>query len=531
MKDLLSEGFRLSESLARLPWEAARRMAGDSETLRKAADLGESLGTLPFRHARRVLDLTGPAPSAHGTGTPAESPLTRPAGEGFATPGTGAPGDGPAAERPGGPAPMEGAEPSEILGQKGRILVLGAGYGGLTCFLELQDHLSREYDLVLINGDRYHWFTTELHTYVAGESEEAVRIPLSRVVSRPGRLIIGKVTRLHPEEQLVELSDGQRIRYDKLVFGLGSEPEYFGLPGVAQYGMIIGTAKGAGQVRERIRNMLADQQEAEHIPHVAVAGGGLTGVEVVSELAEQYPGRVRLSLLEAGPEIMAGFTPDLVRTSRDVLTGMGVALHCGNPIAAVDEEQITFKNGDQMDYDLLVWAGGVRGSHILAESGLETTPRGRAKADAFLRAVGHEEIYMVGDSAAVKDQTTGKEVAPTAQFAVQMGKTAARNILRSLRGQPEEPFVPVNRGSFASLGRKEGVGVMGQEHFSGPSALLIKSMIEAHHAWESGAGVSPLIAKLTRFPGRFLQRHRPRRILVPAPATRPESTQQRTIPH
>ncbi|HWI51356.1 MAG TPA: NAD(P)/FAD-dependent oxidoreductase [Symbiobacteriaceae bacterium] len=483
MRELFRDGLKLGESLARLPWKAARRVAGDrSETLTMAADLGERLGTLPFRAATAVL---GPEPS------PAAAPAPR------------------AAE-----AARE---------HRARVVVLGAGYAGISSFLELQDHLPREFDLVLVNGDRYHWFTTELHTYVAGEQPDAVRVPLSRIITRPGRLVVDKVKRVDIEGRRVELASGEAIGYDYLICALGSDPEYFGLPGVAENSLIVGNWQSATLLRERIAAMLAES--GEMVRHVAVAGGGLTGVEVAGELADEFGSRIRLTLIEAGPEIMAGFAPQLVRTAREVLQAKHIEIRTGNPIVRVDPNQITLKDCATLAFDLLVWSGGVRGSAILSESGLEVTPRGRAKVDPYLRAVGHPEIYVVGDSAAFTDPATGRELPPTAQAAVQMGHTAGVNLLHHLRGKAEEPFAPRIRGSFAALGRQEGVGQMGEEQFVGMPALLIKNMIEAHHAWETGGGVMPLVSRLLRAPQRFLRGTRgpvavrPR---VTAPTTRPE---------
>lgn len=478
MQDLFRAGLRLGESLARLPWEAARRVIeGRSETLTKAADLGERLGTLPFRAARRLM-----APDAGATGS--RTGTVRP-----------------------------------------RVVVLGAGYGGLTCYLELQDHLSRDYDLVLVNGDKYHWFTTELHTYVAGEPEEAVRVPLSRVMAPPGRLSVGKVVKLHVDQKEVELAAGERIGYDTLVFALGSDPEYYGLPGVAENSLIVGNWQGAARLRERVSALLEHEPPGGPNPHVVVAGGGLTGVEMAAELADEYPGKVQLTIVEAGPEIMAGFEPELVQISRDVLTSKGITIRAGTPIARVEPGVVHFKDGQQLPCDLLVWAGGVRGSGVLAGADLELTPKGRCKVDAYLRAYGHPEIFVVGDSAAFVDPASNRELPPTAQAAVQMGHAAGQNILRRLGGQAEMPFVPKLKGAFASLGRWEGVGQMGKEQFVGASAMLMKNLIEAHHTWETGGGVAPLVNRLLRAPQRFLKRNVAPRVRHAAPPPGPEMRQ------
>ncbi len=386
-----------------------------------------------------------------------------------------------------------------------RIVVLGAGYAGLTCFLELQDHLPRGCDLVLVSRDRYHWFTTELHTYAAGEEPESVRIPLRRLVKRPGRLILDYVTALHPARREVELKVGGRLGYDILVFALGSEPEFFGLPGVAEHALTVGDPHSATKVRERV----AELAESGGSPaHVVIVGGGLTGVELVAELADEYPGRLRLTLLEAAPDIMAGFAPDLVQVARRVLEEKGIRIIAGTPIVSVDETTVHLKRGDEIAYDVLVWAGGVRGHSLLAESGLELGGRGRGKVDAFLRSVSDDRIYIIGDSASFTDPGTGREVPPTGQAAVQMGHAAAHNILRRLRGQEERPFAFRMRGQFATLGRHEGVGMMGGESLAGLPAMMVKYLVEGHHAWEMGSGVMPLVRKLVAAPVNYLRGRR-----------------------
>lgn len=408
--------------------------------------------------------------------------------------------------------------------QPPRIVVLGAGYAGLTCFLELQDHLPRSASLRLVNADRFHWLTTELHTYVAGEPSEAVRIPLTRVISPPGRLQVGRVERVDLTGRQVDLEGGERLSYDLLVFGLGSDPEYFSLPGVAEHSLIVGNWQGATRVRERV-DTLVDRQGAP--PHVVVAGGGLTGVEVAAELADEHGDRVRLTLVEAGPAIMAGFSPDLVAISREVLESKGISISTGNPITEVEPGLIHFKGGEPVRCDLLVWAGGVRGSGVLTNSGFAVTPRGRARVDQCLRAEDHPEVYVVGDSAAFFDPGTEKEVPPTAQAAVQMGRAAGRNILRRLRGEAERPFVPQIRGAFASLGRTAGVGQVGQERYAGLPAILVKQAIEAHHAWEAGSGLLPFIGRFLKVPRRFLVRPFAITALTPA---RPRPAEIQTEP-
>ncbi len=383
--------------------------------------------------------------------------------------------------------------------------MLGAGYAGLTCFLELQDRLPQGHQLVLVSRDRFHWFTTELHTYAAGHEADAVRIPLKRLVAPPGRLIIDHVSGLHPAQRQVELKLSGSLEYDLLVFALGSEPEYFGLPGIPEHALTIGSPHAAREVRERV---LALTDRDNYTGHVLIVGGGLTGVELAAELADEYPRKLRVTLLEAAPEIMGGFHPDLVKVARQILERKGIRIITGSPIVTADQYQVALKDGGEIAYDLLVWAGGVRGHSLLAEAGLELGGRGRARVDEFLRSVSDDRIYVIGDSASFINAASGREIPPTGQAAVQMGRAAADNILRRLTGRPERPFVFRMRGQFASLGPHEGVGMLGQEGLVGLPAMTIKHFIEGLHAWEVGGGVMPLVRKLLAAPVNYLRGRR-----------------------
>lgn len=383
-----------------------------------------------------------------------------------------------------------------------RIVVLGAGYAGLAAFLEIQAGVPKGHDLTLVNADPYHWFVTEFHTYVAGEDADEIRIPLEKLVKPHANLRLTKVKQIHPTENRVELEDGS-LDYDYLVVGLGSDPEFFGTPGVEEHAIIVGQWKGAKQLRDKVREMA--KRCAEH-PHVLMIGGGLTGVEVATELADEYPKCLKLTIIEASPNIMAGFSEELVAESRRVIAKKGIDVLTGDPVTKAEADHVLLKSGKELHYDVLVWTAGVRGSRVLDQSGFEATKRGRVKVDEYLRTLQYPNVYLVGDAASFMNPETGKELPPTGQAAVQMGEAAGRNVLRRLKGEEERPFRPNIRGAFASLGKAEGVGYMGERGFTGLSAMVVKGMIEAKHAFEAKAGAGPFFRRALRVPSHLLSR-------------------------
>lgn len=411
-----------------------------------------------------------------------------------------------------------------------RVVILGAGYAGLTAYFDLREHMrQRRFSLTLVDKDDYHTFVTRLYTIAGGdESEEDVTLPLRPLVRPPAKLIVGTVTGLDPARRQVQV-DGEAVDFDYLIVAVGSEPEYYGVPGAAEYGYFIGTLEAAEQVRERLRQLTGRGRPVR----VVVAGAGLTGVEVAGELIDTYRERVHVDLVEAAPEIMPGFEPALARGARQVLERKGVRVHTGRPIGRVLPDTVQLRQPDdpaaaqrfvghpsELPCDVLIWAGGVRGPALLAEAGLSVNRRGRALVDEYQRSVDDDRIYVIGDASAFVDPESGLELPPTAQAAVQEGRAVARSLLARLQGQPEVAFRPVMRGFFASLGRGAAVGQIGDVQLYGLPAVGLKRLIESHHAWEVGGLAYLLRRSLKHFVShrgtRAIEEQRPT-VMMPDP--------------
>ncbi len=381
------------------------------------------------------------------------------------------------------------------------VAVLGAGYAGLAAFAELRQHVRPgEAEVVLVNKDPYHTFVTEIHT-IAGDSEPLshVRVPLHDIVHPPARLVVAPVEAVRADDESVEvtLRGAGTLRCRAAVLAVGYEPEYYGLPGLREHSFALDSLASARRVRERLHRLASAAGPAR----VIVAGGGLTGVELVAEMADSYRHRFELALVEGGPEIMPGFDPTLVRTAHAALRDKRVAVHTGARITAAKAGQLVLEDGRTLPFDLLIWAGGIRGNPLVGKSGLPCTRRGQAKADPTLRSPAAAALFLAGDCSAPTDAETGRPVPNTAQAAILEGRHAAVNLLRQLRGEPLQPFAAHLRGILVSLGRHEGVGKVGPATVYGAPALALKHAVEAHHAYEIG-GLRELVTRLVPARGR-----------------------------
>ena len=231
---------------------------------------------------------------------------------------------------------------------------------------------------------------------------------------------------------------------------------------------------------------------------MVVGGGGATGVELAGELAEILPevasrhglapGLPAVQLVEAGPTILAGSSPQLIDKATKILADLGVQVRTNATIAAATEDGFQLTDGQLVQGGVFVWAGGLKAPELVADSGLPTGHNGRVKVDQYLRVLDHPEIYAAGDLASVTDPDTGHVLPPLAQVALEEGETVARNLDAELNGRPLEAFTFHDKGFVVSVGTRRGVADIAGITTGGRLAHLLKDAIE----WEYRQSVKHL---------------------------------------
>jgi NADH:ubiquinone reductase (H+-translocating) len=218
------------------------------------------------------------------------------------------------------------------------------------------------------------------------------------------------------------------IGWGRLVLALGSRPNDFAIPGLAQRTLSVYSAGDAEQVWAAVSKALdaaagvADPRRQRRLGTVVAGGGGATGVELAGELAEVLPeaarghglaaGRPAVQLVEAGPAILAGSSPQLIDKAASILSDLGVQVRTNAKAAAATKEGFRLADGQLVEGAVFVWAGGVKAPGLVADSGLPTGHNGRVKVDRYLRVLDHPEIYAAGDLASVTDPRTGHVLPP-----------------------------------------------------------------------------------------------------------------------
>ncbi|PYZ92930.1 FAD-dependent oxidoreductase [Salipaludibacillus keqinensis] len=393
--------------------------------------------------------------------------------------------------------------------KKPKIVILGAGYGGMMTASRLQkSNAHRDADITLVNKHNYHYQTTWLHEPAAGTlHHDKTRMKIDSVIdTNKIQFIKDSVVEIKKDEKKVILEKGE-LDYDYLVIGLGSEPETFGIPGVTENAFSIRSVNSVRLIREHIEYMFAsyNKQDEKHedVLTFVVAGAGFTGIEFVGELSERIPElckeydiareKVKVYSVEAAPSALPGFDEELVEYAMNLLESRGVEFKINTPIKEVQDGRVLLADGEEIKAQTIVWTTGIRGSSIIENSGFETM-RGRVKVDKDLRAPDHDDVFIIGDCALIINEEINRPYPPTAQIAIQQAYTCSNNIKALIEGKTElEEFKPDIKGTVASLGGKEAIGLVGDRKLYGNSASAVKKLIDNRYLFLLGG--MPLVLK------------------------------------
>ena len=351
-----------------------------------------------------------------------------------------------------------------------QVVIVGAGFGGLAAAKGLA---AAPVDITLIDRQNHHLFQPLLYQVAtAGLSPAEIAWPIRHLVrqQRNTRVLMGEVTGVDPVRKVVMLGDGP-VAYDWLVLATGVTHGYFGhdewaadAPGLKDLDDATGIRRRLLLAFERAE-MASSPDLCARLLTIAIVGGGPTGVEMagaVAELARRAlardfreidPRKTRVLLLEAGPRLLPGFPEQLSRYTAQALDHLGVEVRLGKAVTRCNADGIAL--GDEViEAGTIIWAAGVKASPAARWLGVTGDRAGRVPVGPDLRPRGHDDIYVIGDTAVLLD----KPAPGTAPVAKQQGAYVARVIETRIGGKDEPPpFIYRDRGLLATIGRKAAV--------------------------------------------------------------------------
>ncbi|MEU4650943.1 NAD(P)/FAD-dependent oxidoreductase [Nocardia fluminea] len=328
-----------------------------------------------------------------------------------------------------------------------RIVILGAGYTGMLAAIRLARR-TRKMDVAITLVNPSARFTERLRMHQIAGGQELAHHDIPEILDGTAvEFVHGRVTAIDPTAQRVHVDSARELAYDELIYALGSTAETTLVPGVADHAFTLDDPRLAREFARKLATLAAQGAS------VAVCGGGLTGIEAATEIAESHPG-LRVTLISSGvPGAMMG---DRARAHLNkALDRLGIIREIGVRVTTVRPDAVELADGTVIGADLTLWTTGVRVSPLAAEAGIETDARGLIVVDPALKSVSHPMIHAIGDAAAVR-QGWG-QVHGTCQSGLPTAAYTADLIAAELRGKTVRPF---RFGYFhqpVSLGRRDAV--------------------------------------------------------------------------
>ncbi|AMM51430.1 NADH dehydrogenase [Rufibacter sp. DG15C] len=357
---------------------------------------------------------------------------------------------------------------------KPRVVVVGGGFGGVNLIKNLP---SKEFQVVLFDRQNYHGFWPLLYQVAtAGLEADAIAEPLRKMFDEDYedfhfRQV--KVTGINPESKTVTTLVGD-LSYDYLVIATGTKSNYFGNDQIKEYSFPLKQIPDALNLRSQLlqsfeqANMIVNPEVRQSLLNIVIVGGGPTGVELAGSLAEMrrhvlpndYPGmdfsKMNIYLVEGLDRVLPPMSPESSATTLKYLQEVGINVKLNTLVESYDGKTVVFKGGEQIQTQTLIWAAGVSGAQV---KGLppEASERGRYLVNPYNQIIGYNDIFALGDVAAMKTEKWPKGHPGVAQPAIQQGKHLAKNLRKIMRQEPLEPFEYFDKGSLAIIGRNKAV--------------------------------------------------------------------------
>jgi NADH dehydrogenase len=370
------------------------------------------------------------------------------------------------------------------------VVISGGGFGGLNAARALERAMPRQSArITLVNDVNFLLYTPFLPEAAAGMLEPRHVVTPLRDVLDQTHLRLGVVVDRDAARRTVTLLDPQggerELRYDRLIVAHGSVSRVLPIPGLGEHAIGFKSLADAIWLRNHVIQCMEeadtceDAQLRQELLTFVVVGGGYAGLEALAELQdfaaeaiEAYPRAtlqgMRWILVEATDRVLPEIDARLAEYALRQLRGRGIDIRLGTTLEEVTAHTARLSTGETVGTRTVVWTAGVVPHPSSRNLGLPHDERGRIEVDDHLRVKGADDVWAVGDSAAVPDPANpGRFCPPTSQHAIRQGRTAARNVAASLGVGDPRPFTYKTLGAFVNLGRYKAVARVGPFTFRG----------------------------------------------------------------
>lgn len=397
---------------------------------------------------------------------------------------------------------------------KKTVAILGGGFGGVQTALAIgralrRHKLTEKYQVVLIDRNTYHTFSPTLYEaatttdYIASNSQlkRIVTFSLKEICAGlPITVQQGRVTSISAVASELVFESGTALSYNWLVVAVGSQVNFFNIPGLAEHALPLKSFADALRIRERIITHV--EQEQRPAIRVIIGGGGPTGVELAGEiknLLHELP-RVcagecsdSVTIIDGGPTVLSAFHPGIIKKAVSRLDTLDIQRMNNERIQSVESDAVVLQSGARVPYDVLLWTGGVTAHELTRNIQLKKDPTGtRILASHAMLCVPESEdlhitsrIYGIGDAVCFIDPATNRPVPGVARAAIVQGTIAAHNIIQEILAEEDKAhtitvrrYHPRQYPYILPIGGKYAIAKFGPIIYGGVAGWITKGLVE-----------------------------------------------------
>lgn len=383
-----------------------------------------------------------------------------------------------------------------------KILILGGGFGGVRCALDLNNKFKNGAEITLIDRNSYHLFIPAIYEVASAygikkdpfavQLKKSICIPYADIFNETSvDFIQAEIDQVNLQEKKVKTRGEHVFEYDYLVIALGSETSDYNIPGVKNYAHQFKTLEDALFINQKLEELSEQFTKGGRTEPFSflICGGGFTGIELAAELgccskAIKTKCKLRgrcstITLFEAGPKILPIVSEKERKSIKQRLTKLGIIIMENSPIEEMGPNYLKLKSGQKIGGDLIIWTAGIRPNSFLKSiTGLPLTASSKIPVEDSLELKGVKNIFAVGDNVEFIDKKSQKQVPALAYVAVDQGKIVAANIINQEKGKKLKKYKPFYNVFIVPIGGKYAVAYLGGIIINGFAGWLLRLIVD-----------------------------------------------------
>lgn len=383
-----------------------------------------------------------------------------------------------------------------------KILILGGGFGGIRCALDLDKKLGNKVEITLIDRNGYHLFIPAIYEVASayGIKKDPFAIQLKKTICIPYTdifentsvdFIEAEINQVDLQNKKVKTKGEHIFEYDYLVLALGSETSTYDIPGIQEYAHQFKTLEDALFINQRLEELSEQFTKGHRIEPFTflICGGGFTGLEIAAELGCcskvikskcKLKGRCStITLFEAGSKILPMLSEKERKAVKKRLTQLGIVIMENSQIEEIGSDYLKLKNGQKLNGDLIIWTAGIKPNQFLQSiKDLALSSSGKILVEEDLRTKGNDNIFGVGDNIEFTDKKNQKQVPALAYVAIDQGRITAQNIYNATRNKKPKLYKPFYDVFIIPVGGKYAIANLGGVVIKGFLAWILRVMVD-----------------------------------------------------